>query len=229
MPEQLTTTSYAILGLLAIRPWTAYELAGQMERSLRHFWPRAESRVYEEPKRLAGLGLASATPQAVGRRTKTLYTITPEGRRVLSSWLAEPGGDPQLECESLLKVFFADHGTKQATLAHIDAMRQWADRRTAENIRIPRGYLDGDTPFPERLAQIVVVGRLLTDFADVVRSWADWATAVVDDWPETPAGAEPDWATIREIASRPLPGSPAAAQPASSSDAVVARRSSSLP
>ena len=207
-PGDLTTTSFAILGLLAIKPWTAYELAQQMGRSLRHFWPRAESRVYEEPKRLVERGLARATAQSVGKRTKTLYTITPKGRRALSAWLEEPGADPQLESESLLKVFFSDHGTKDDALAAIDAMRAWADRRTVENITIPRSYLDGRMPFPERLAQVAVVGRFLTDFTDMVRSWADWATAVVEEWPDAPAGAEPDWATIKEVAGRPLPGAP---------------------
>jgi PadR family transcriptional regulator, regulatory protein AphA len=205
--DEPTTTSYAMLGLLAIKPWTAYELAKQMERSLRHFWPRAESRVYEEPKRLVRLGLARATAQSVGQRPKTLYTITPKGRRALARWLDEPGNDPHLECEALLKVFFADHGTKESTLANIAAMRTWAVQRTVENIRIPRSYLDGDLPFPERLAQIVVVGRFLTDFADMVHEWADWATAVVDAWPDEPAGAEPDWDMLREVAARPLPGS----------------------
>jgi PadR family transcriptional regulator AphA len=207
--DELTTTSYAILGLLAIRSWTAYELAQQMQRSLRHFWPRAESRVYEEPKRLTRLRLARATTQAVGQRTKTLYTITPKGRRALASWLEEPVSlDPQLEIEGLLKVFFAEHGSRRATLAHIDEIRSWAERRTVENIQIPRGYLDGQAPFPDRLAQIVVVGRFLTDFADMVDAWADWATTIVSDWPEPPAGAEPDWTTVRDVASRPLPSAP---------------------
>ena len=66
----LTTTSYAILGMLAIKPWTTYELAKQMERSLKNFWPRAASRIYEEPKRLAALGLAKATADAVGKRSR---------------------------------------------------------------------------------------------------------------------------------------------------------------
>jgi PadR family transcriptional regulator, regulatory protein AphA len=205
--DQLTTTSYAMLGLLAIKPWTAYELAKQMERSLRHFWPRAESRVYEEPKRLARLGLARATAQTVGQRPKTLYTITPKGRRALARWLEERGDDPKLESEALLKVFFSDHGTKDSALANIAAIREWAIRRTVENIRIPRSYLDGDLPFPERLAQIIVVGRFLTDFTDMVHEWAEWATMVVDGWPDKPARAEPDWETLRQVAGRPLPGS----------------------
>ena len=38
-PTPLTTTSYAILGLLAVKPWTTYELAQQMRRALGQFWP----------------------------------------------------------------------------------------------------------------------------------------------------------------------------------------------
>jgi DNA-binding PadR family transcriptional regulator len=56
--DSLTTTSYAILALLALQEWSSYELAQQMGRSVDWFWPRAESVVYEEPKRLVRLGLA---------------------------------------------------------------------------------------------------------------------------------------------------------------------------
>src|SRR5690606_29940480 len=54
----LTTTSYAILGLLAIRPWTTHELVRQVDRSLRRIWPRAQSKLYEEPKKLVAHGYA---------------------------------------------------------------------------------------------------------------------------------------------------------------------------
>jgi len=56
----LTTTSYAILGLLAIQPWSTYELAQLMKRSMHFFWPRAESNLYAEPKRLVEAELATA-------------------------------------------------------------------------------------------------------------------------------------------------------------------------
>jgi hypothetical protein len=48
---ELTTTSYAILGLLNIKPWSAYELTQQAQRSLRYAWPKSESHLYAEPKR----------------------------------------------------------------------------------------------------------------------------------------------------------------------------------
>jgi len=69
----LTTTSYAILGLLAIRPWTTYELAKQMDRAVGRFWPRTRSKLYEEPKKLVALGLAHAASEKVGQRPRTVY------------------------------------------------------------------------------------------------------------------------------------------------------------
>ena len=45
----LSTTTYAILGLLAVQPWSTYELTRQMDRSLGRMWPRAQRKLYEEP------------------------------------------------------------------------------------------------------------------------------------------------------------------------------------
>ncbi len=61
MTSPRTTTSYALLGLLGLRDWTTYELARQVQRSLHWFWPRAERKLYDEPKRLVADGLATAT------------------------------------------------------------------------------------------------------------------------------------------------------------------------
>ena len=43
-------------------------------------WPTSESVLYQEPKRLVRLGLATAKREATGRRTRTVYTITEQGR-----------------------------------------------------------------------------------------------------------------------------------------------------
>src|SRR5688500_12525391 len=119
----LTTTSYPILGLLAIKPWTTYELARQMDRALGRFWPRARSKLYEEPKKLVARKLARSSTEMVGLRRRTVYEITPAGRRALAAWVPSPGAGPVLEFEALIKVFFAEHGTKadlQATLHGVD-------------------------------------------------------------------------------------------------------------
>jgi PadR family transcriptional regulator, regulatory protein AphA len=204
---KLTTTSYALLGLLAIKSWTSYELTQQMQRSLRRFWPRAESKLYEEPKKLAAQGLVTGAVQTVGRR-RTVYTITDDGRRELARWLSRPGEGPVLESEQLLKVFFAEHGTKQDLLATLADVRAWGEQRAAEDAAIARGYLAGQGPFQARAAQLALVGRYSADLAEMNRRWAEWATAVVEQWPEELPAAAPDTGALREIAARWSPPSP---------------------
>src|SRR5215469_8270629 len=125
----LTTTSYAVLGLLAIKPWSSYELTQQMDRSLGRVWPRAVSKLYEEPKKLALHGLATAATERNGGRTRTIYSITDEGRQALRTWLADPAAGPVLESEQLLKVFFADHGSTKDLLTTLGEAKQWARAR----------------------------------------------------------------------------------------------------
>src|ERR1700749_5243333 len=103
----LTTTSYAVLGLLAVRPWSSYELTQQMDRSLGRVWPRAVSKLYEEPKKLTARGLARSAVQQNGQRTRTVYAITAEGRRALAEWLRPPRGGPPRGGEQMSKGFFS--------------------------------------------------------------------------------------------------------------------------
>ena len=198
----LTTTSYAILGLLAVRPWGTYELAGQMDRALGLFWPRARSKIYEEPKKLAALGLAKATDDSTGRRRRTVYAITAKGRRVLAAWVRRPGAGPVLEFEGLVKVFFAEHGTKADLLAQIDAVRGWLEDRAAMSLEIPEEYLEGRGAFPERLPWLVLTGQFLEELDLAVERWADWATATVESWPDDLAAAEPDREAMVAMAAR---------------------------
>ena len=203
----LTTTSYAVLGLLAIRPWSSYELTQQMDRSLGRVWPRAVSKLYEEPKKLTARGLARSSTERNGRRTRTVYAITPAGRRALRDWLAEPGEGPALESEQLLKVFFADHGTKTDLMATLAAAQDWAQARCQESLAIGEQYARGDGPFPERAAVLQLTSRFLTDFYLLVGDWAAWAAGMAAGWPEDPHDASPDPAVAAETLRRAAAGS----------------------
>jgi len=198
---ELTSTSYAVLGLLALRPWGTYELARQMERSLDHFWPRAQSKVYEEPKKLVANGLARARVEAVGRRSRTVYSITAKGRRALARWTEAPGAGPSLEFEALLKLFFTDQSSKAAALSNVAATRAWAEASNQENVQFARSYLQDGGPFPDRLAHIVLIGRFLTELADMVGRWSEWAQHEIEAWPDDGA-REPDREFLRAVASR---------------------------
>jgi len=199
---QLSTTSYAILGLLAVKPWSTYELARQMQRALGRFWPRAESKLYEEPKKLVALGLARAEKETVGRRPRTIYSITPAGRQAMERWVAEPGAGPVLEFEGLVKLFYAEHGTKADILETLDRVRAWSDEQHRASVGIPRSYLDGEGAFPERLPWILLCGQFLEEFDVMVERWTDWAEQVVEAWPDDVTAATPEMEVLEAQARR---------------------------
>jgi PadR family transcriptional regulator, regulatory protein AphA len=190
--RQLTTTSYAILGLLGIRPWSTYELTKQMQRSLHHIWPRAESNVYAEPKRLVEAGLARAEAQKIGQRPRTLYTITRKGRKTLERWLQTESAPTRVESETLVKVLFANYGTKEDLLANLEAVAAEA-AAVKELWRVVASEYDrGTDEFPERVHVNALIFRWIWEHAEMNARWADWAIEQVEKWPDTgePADVE---------------------------------------
>ena len=147
----LTTTSYAVLGVLAIRPWATYDLAKQLRRSLHYFWPRAESNLYAEPKRLVEAGLADAREEWNGDRKRTVYSITDEGRAVFTQWLATPPAPQRLESEAYLRILFGNSGTKADLLAAIQRVEDDAEDLVANYVQIAGEYAHGQGMFPERI------------------------------------------------------------------------------
>ena len=124
---KITTTGYSLLALVAIRPLSTYELAQRMKLSfLRAIWPRAESQIYAEPKRLVHEGLATSKSEPTGDRPRTLYRITRKGRGALRRWLREPSARFRYQSEALVKVAFADRGTRKDLLRNIEALRSEA-------------------------------------------------------------------------------------------------------
>lgn len=199
-PRALTTTSFAILGLLSVRPWPAYELTGQMTRGMRHTWPRAESRLYQEPKNLVAHGLATASTELTGRRRRTIYTITARGRRELARWLEAESAPPQLESEAVLRATFADAGSKDALLGTLRKLRADGAALGQQLADQAEGYVSTGGPFPGRLHLIALVGRFLSDYAELLAGWAAWAEDTVAGWPATgPAEAVPIPAEVFDL------------------------------
>jgi PadR family transcriptional regulator AphA len=184
----LTVTSFAILGLLAIRPWRSYDLATQVQRSQTHIWPRAESNLYAESKRLVASGHASAKVEKLGKRQRTVYSITPLGRRALRGWLANAGGETRFESEALLKIYFADQGSKTELLRSIKAIGAAAQEQKDRLLKIASEYRAGSGPFPERLHVGIMAMDLVWSQLDATTAWAKRAEAEVNGWSTTRRG-----------------------------------------
>lgn len=180
MPSDIkpTQTSYAVLGLLAVKPWTTYELARQSERSLRFLFPRAERAVYLEAKRLTKLGWAQSKQEKTGRRASTVYRITAAGRRALQAWLGTTSAPTQIESEPALKLFFADQAPSSLP-ALVKAIRDDADNALAQLA----DQASHASAFPERMKTNILSMRLVADIHAALRQWSEWAegaTAVLE-------------------------------------------------
>jgi len=181
----MTTTSYAILALLSLRPWTGYDLTRQAARSLRYAWPKSERHLYDEPKKLVALGHATTHKEQIGKRTRNVYEITDQGRQTLAEWTATPTTPPQLEAEALLRLLFADHGT----LDHLHtALAQFeADTRDSHDsvLELMAGYLRGEHPFPQRTHLSVLFATFQLELFSLIERWTDFAQQEIAHWPST--------------------------------------------
>jgi DNA-binding PadR family transcriptional regulator len=179
----LTATSYAILGQLAPRPATTYELTKRMQRNLRYFWPRAESRIYDEAKRLVRAGLATAEKSYTGKRARTTYAITEEGRRSLARWLGDPASRWfSLETEGILRLFLGAHGTREDVVAALEGMRDEATEMLRVGKRVGEEYLAGESEFEDQVHVRALVFDFIAEFGLEIIAWAERSLAEVDGW-----------------------------------------------
>ena len=182
MADPISPTSAAILGLLRVQSWTTYELAKQVQKSLGWFWPRAERKLYDEPKRLVAAGLAKAAEQMTGSRRSTSYSVTAKGRRALEHWLSEPPTPPALEFEGMVKVFFADGGTLEQLRATLTAIAETSDERLTELQAKVDENASGAVAYPDRLPLNNLGLRFVVDHERVFGEWARWALEQTAQW-----------------------------------------------
>jgi PadR family transcriptional regulator AphA len=120
---ELGPTSYVILGMLALGPRSGYDIKQLADFSTRHFWATSYGQIYPELRDLSEQGLVKAEDASKGTRQRTIYHLTPSGRKVLRAWVADPTiKNLEIRDEMLLKLFFADAMSPKETARHLEAM-----------------------------------------------------------------------------------------------------------
>jgi DNA-binding PadR family transcriptional regulator len=181
--KRTATTANALLGLLALRDsWSTYSITKQLRRNMRFFWPRVESRIYDEARHLLERRLAQATEEHVGQRTRTIYSITPSGREALAEWLATPPSTTRLECEPLLRIFFADFCTREQLDAALQQVKEDADAILDVGRVVGEEYLQNTAPFQDQVHVRALVFDFLWNHANMLRSWAERTESMIAQW-----------------------------------------------
>jgi DNA-binding PadR family transcriptional regulator len=155
---------YAVLGLLARRPSTGYELTQTFDRSLRTSWHARHSQIYPELAKLETADLVEVVGRGA-RRSKT-YAITQAGLAELRAWLVDAEPDRSQRSESGLRLFLTpllDPADRRATyerdLAHVD-QELAALEKVRDEVRA--------APEPEAFAPQVELGLRINA---VIRDW----------------------------------------------------------
>jgi DNA-binding PadR family transcriptional regulator len=181
MAKRLNTTDFAILGLLARRPWSAYELTQYMCNSnIRAVWPRAESRIYASPKKLAEFGFASTQTEEQGKRSRVVYHITPEGEDALEIWLARESRPFGFEYETLLKLALGDIGDPEHRTTQLGNLAEEAARDSAEMSGWMKMFSvdDEEEISSDRRVQNLLINSFIKELLDARLRWSELAAEI---------------------------------------------------
>jgi PadR family transcriptional regulator AphA len=185
MAPKPTISSYAVLALLDLKPWTGYELTTQAQRSLRYAWPKSERLLYSEPKKLVELGYASTYTEESRNRSRNVYEITEEGRAALAQWTKSRTQAPRMEIEALLRLLFADNGTMEDLRRTLDELETDIGEPHQAIVELMASYLDGGHPFPERTHLSVLFATFHIEMFKGIERWIEFARDEIDQWPTT--------------------------------------------
>jgi PadR family transcriptional regulator AphA len=125
---ELSATAKVILGMLAARPRSGYEIKQLIDGSARFFWAASYGQIYPELRRLAAAGLIEGKASPQGGRRRNVYRLTPAGRKELRAWLDADPEVFELRDEALLKLFFADATGGESATGTLAAKRRTHER-----------------------------------------------------------------------------------------------------
>jgi PadR family transcriptional regulator AphA len=183
-----STATYCLLSLLALRPWTGYDLTNQARRSLHFIWPTSEAHLYREQKKLVTIGWATAETEMVGRRARKRYSITDEGRAALEHWTTTDPAPPLFAVEGIVRTFFGDHATVDSLAAAMQTTAAQAREMLDEFMGFIDEYLDTGGAFPERLHVVALAIEVYTDLLATLERFFPAAAEDIQQWDTTTRG-----------------------------------------
>lgn len=112
------STVYTVLGMLAMKPMSGYEIKKSIDESTHFFWNESPGQIYPALKCAQENNLISSKQQK-GTRNKTTYRITDAGRKELREWLSHAPEKFTQRNELLLKVFFGNNTDQKVILNYL--------------------------------------------------------------------------------------------------------------
>jgi PadR family transcriptional regulator, regulatory protein AphA len=119
---------FVILGLLALRAMTVYEINKALERGVSLFYSASFGSINAAIGRMLEKGWVSGEEKVENGRNKRIYHLTPVGRQAFQDWLASEIESEKVKDPALTRLYFmglSDHQERIRVLeAHIQSLRQ---------------------------------------------------------------------------------------------------------
>jgi len=175
---ELSATAKVILGMLAAKPRSGYEIKQLVDSSARFFWAASYGQIYPELKRLEKEGLVTGSDSAQGARHRTVYKLTAAGRRAAREWIGREPEVFEMRDEGLLGLFFAG-SIEPKRAAEIARERASASRQKAQELRAIEAAASqngsGDGPEAKPDAGSLTVLRYGIEMSEWTAEWFERA------------------------------------------------------
>jgi DNA-binding PadR family transcriptional regulator len=186
---ELSATAKVILGMLAARPRSGYEIKQLVDSSARFFWAASYGQIYPELKKLEKAGLIAGDDSSQGARQRTTFKLTAKGRRAAREWIGRPPEVLEIRDEGLLMLFFAG-SIEPERAAEIARERAATSRAKAAELRAIAAQVD-EHGTPEGADAQPDAGSLtVLRYGIEMSEWtAEWFERAAEDLEKQIAGA----------------------------------------
>lgn len=122
----------ALLGLLAIRPMSGYDLTRSYIRALQQIWYAPQGQVYPTLRKMHAEGLLVVGIEVQhDRPNRKIYSLTENGRQNLIEWLSRPATLPRMHHEFIHKLFLLNQvdvaKRRDLVKSYAERSHKWCD------------------------------------------------------------------------------------------------------
>ena len=131
---------FVILGLLALRAMTVYEINKALERGVSLFYSASFGSINAAIGRLLGKDWIFSEEKVENRRNKKIFHLTPAGREAFQDWLNSDIEAEKVKDPGLTRLYFMGFATVSDRIkvleAHLEKLRRTLDALELFHLRI---------------------------------------------------------------------------------------------
>lgn len=178
---QKNNTAYIILGLLAHKDSSGYDLKKEIDHKISIFWNVGYGQLYPTLKMLEEDGSIIGKPEKSEKGPdRIIYSITEKGKKKLIDWLSLPNEKEYVRYEILLKLFFGNLSDPTNTIQRIAAFQ----KQHEENLQLMQSFkVNLESVFQENTDHLYYYLTVLfgEHIYKAYLAWADEALAFINE------------------------------------------------